>query len=306
MLALGSSAAAAAPADPLDQSIDFGQSVATDTAVLSAGHIDLGPRIIDGEFTLLVHDDAAKADATAQSVWRQPEQTVIALTDAALLPVPGDPAYAFLGVPAGESVSVIPQTQNPDVAWVGWNTQDPGVMDVIDRGVTLSLAAVDGPGALVVYLQSGTFGEPEVLWDSRSPEPASVWVDVNTHTHANWVFTEPGVYLAQFRIDADLVDGSTVSDTQSLRFAVGDATDPQAALAATPVVAEADVAAGSADEADSAADAATESAAATSSTTVILVAVIAFVALLLIVGLTVVVLRGNRAKRLALAARGDR
>lgn len=313
LLALGGSAAtsaAATPADPLadplDQSIDSGQAIATDAAVLNAGHIDLGPRIIDGKFTLLVHDDAAKADAAAQSVWRQPSQTVIQLTDSALLPVPEDPAYEFLGVPAGESVSVIPQTQNPDVAWVGWNTQDPEVMDTIDRGVTLSLAGVDGPGALVVYLQSGTFGEPEVLWDSRSGEPASVWVDVNTHTHANWVFTEPGVYLAEFRIDADLVDGSTVSDIQSLRFAVGDATDPQAALNASMVSSEADASADSADAADSAADSDADSADAAPPTTVILVAVIVLVALLLVVGLTVVVLRGNRAKRLALAARADR
>ncbi|RJT88692.1 hypothetical protein D6T64_07000 [Cryobacterium melibiosiphilum] len=313
LIVLGGAAATSAAAtttdpldDPLNQSIDSGQTVATDTAVLSRGHIDLGPRIIDGTFTLLVHDDAAKADAAAQSVWRQASQTVIQLTDAALLPVPEDPAYAFLGVPAGESVSVIPQTQNPDVAWVGWNTQDPEVMDTIDRGVTLSLAGVDGPGALVVYLQSGTFGEPEVLWDSRSTEPASVWVDVNTHTHANWVFTEPGVYLAEFRIDADLVDGSTASDTQSLRFAVGDATDPQAALDASLVSTESDAAADTADAADSTADTAAEPADEASSTTVILIAVIALVALLLIVGLTFVVLRGNRAKRLALAARATR
>jgi surface-anchored protein len=59
-----------------------------------------------------------------------------------------------------------------------------------------------------------------------------VWVDVNTHTHANWVFTEPGVYLAQIKLDAELVDGRTVSDTRELRFAVGTATSTDEAFAA--------------------------------------------------------------------------
>jgi surface-anchored protein len=100
-------------------------------------------------------------------------------------------------------------------------------METIDRGVTMSLTGVQGPGELVVYLQSGDLAEPQVLW----PEP--IWVDVNTHTHANWVFSKPGVYLVQVKLEADLIDGRTVSDTRELRFAVGSSTSTEAALAAT-------------------------------------------------------------------------
>lgn len=302
-LGAGPAGAAWAEADPLDQTIDSSQGIAAGQATLSAGHIDIGPRIIDGEFTLLIHDDVAKADPAGQSVWREPDQTVIQVTDAAILPVPDDPAYAFLGVPAGDPVSVIPQTQNTDVVWVGWNTQDPDVMDTIDRGVTLSLVGVDGPGDLIVYLQSGTFGDPEVLWDSRVTEEQRVWVDVNTHTHANWVFTEPGVYLTQFQVDADLIDGSAVSDTQSLRFAVGESTDVKAAFAAeTATVAPAGSSSnGGADVVD------TEEVAAGAPDmwTIILAAAIGLVAVALIVLLTVVIRSGNRAKRRAVAARAE-
>lgn len=299
-LALGAGQApvAWAEADPLDQTIDSAQGIAEGQATLAAGHIDIGPRIIDGEFTLLIHDDVAKADPAGQSVWRHPDQTVIQATDAAVLPVPDDPAYAFLGVPPGEPVSVIPQTQNPDVVWVGWNTQDPDVMDTIDRGVTLSLAGVEGPGDLIVYLQSGTFGDPEVLWDSRVAEEQRVWVDVNTHTHANWVFTEPGIYLAQFRVDADLIDGSTASDTQSLRFAVGESADVEAAFAA-----EAATVAPGGPSTDRGTDVA---AGAPDIWTIILVAAIGLVAVALVVLLTLVVRSGNRAKRWAVAAGADR
>jgi surface-anchored protein len=156
----------------------------------------------------------------------------MSVSDAARLTVPDDPAYAFVGAQVGEPVWVVPQTQNPDVVWVGWNTQDPQVMEAIDRGITLALTGTQGPGVVTTYLQSGSFGEPQVLFDSRIPGAQPVWVDVNTHTHANWVFTAPGVYLLRLEASAELVDGTTVSDTALMRFAVGGATSPQEALAA--------------------------------------------------------------------------
>lgn len=217
--------------EDLEQTIDKGQAVETGTAVLSQGHVDLGPRFLDGRWTLLVHDDQAKADPDGTSVWRHTDQTVLKVQDAAILPIPDDPAYAFLRGQAGDDVYVVPQTQDPDVVWVGWNTQDPEVMESVDRGVTMTMTGVQGPGSVIVYLQSGDFAEPDVLWDSAGkPEP--VWVDVNTHTHANWVFSKPGVYLVQVKLEADLVDGRTVADTRVLRFAVGSATSTDAALSA--------------------------------------------------------------------------
>ncbi|WP_156753564.1 choice-of-anchor M domain-containing protein [Actinokineospora pegani] len=209
-----------------DQTIAPDQPVATDRAVLSRGHVDLGPRRVDGAWELLVHDDSA-----TPPVWRPLERTVFQVSDAAVLPVPDDPAYAFIGAP-GTPVHVLPQVQDPDVAWIGWNTQDPRVMDEVDRGVTLTLTGVDGPGELFVYLQAGNFAGADVLWDSTEPGRQDIWVDTNTHTHANWVFTAPGVYLVRVEVHADLVDGSAVSDHATLRFAVGDATGAEPAFAA--------------------------------------------------------------------------
>ncbi|MEV2237104.1 choice-of-anchor M domain-containing protein [Micromonospora sp. NPDC049891] len=231
VLAPGGAALAAQPASPdpaLEQSIGADQPVAGEPAVLNAGHVDLGPRYVDDEWTLLIHDDAA------EPVWRDPDRTVLQVSDAAVQTVPDDPAYGFLGVPAGTSVHVVPQIQDPQVVWLGWNTQDPQVMRTIDRGVTLELAGVDGPGEVTMYVQSGTFGEPQVLWRSTEPPGQPMWVEVNTHTHANWVFTAPGVYLVAVRVSADLISGERASVTRHLRFAVGDATSTDEALAARP------------------------------------------------------------------------
>ncbi|GGM90174.1 hypothetical protein GCM10011609_28860 [Lentzea pudingi] len=228
VMALLTPAAALAqpPSDGPDQTIAPDQRTAADEAVLSRGHVDIGPRYVDGAWKLMVHDDTGE-----QSVWRDLDRTAFQVPDKALLTVPDNPAYAFIGKP-GAKVHVLPQVQNPEVTWVGWNTQDPEVMETVDRGVTLTLTGVDGPGELFVYLQAGNFGAADVLWNSTKPERQDIWVDTNTHTHANWVFTTPGVYLVQVEAHAKLVDGKEARHTATLRFAVGDATDTKAALTA--------------------------------------------------------------------------
>lgn len=227
-LAATTLAATPAPApDGLGQTLDPAQSVASGRTVLRTGHVDIGPRYRDGAWTIQIHDDTV-----APPVWRQPSDVVLRVRDAAVERVPDDPAYAFLGQAPGTPVHVVPQTQNQDVVWIGWNTQDPGVMAAIARGVTMNLLGVQGPGGVVVYLQSGNLGAPQVLWDSAKPYPQPLWVETNTHTHANWIFSKPGVYLIAVEIAADLVDGRRVSGREVLRFAVGDATPDDEAFAA--------------------------------------------------------------------------
>jgi putative ABC transporter-associated repeat protein len=216
-----------APSDGPGQTLDANQSQATGRATLETGHVDIGPRYRDGKWTIHIHDDHARP-----SVWREPADTVLRVRDTARQPVPDDPAYAFLGEKPGTEVHVVPQTEKQDVVWLGWNTQDPGVLAAIDRGVTMSLRGVQGPGKVTIFLQSGNLGAPQVLWSSTKPFPQPIWVETNTHTHANWVFGKPGIYLIAVDVSADLADGTTVGGSTVLRLAVGDATDPTEALSA--------------------------------------------------------------------------
>lgn len=286
------------PGDPLGQTLDDLEIVHGDR-VLDSGHVDMGPKYDDGTWRFLVHDDVGRADADATSVWRYPDETVFHVLDDARLTQPDDPAYEFTGAAPGDPIWVVPQTQDTDVVWLGWNTQDPQVMESIDRGVTLSLTGIQGPGTATVYLQSGSFGAPQVLWDSRTSGEQPLWVDVNTHTHANWVFTEPGIYLVRLDARADLIDGSQVSDTQYLRFAVGTRTSTDEALAATWE--------GPAEPADDpeaeAVAAAPDEESSDSPLVPILVGAIIVVALGLVVGLAVTLVRSNRARRQVLGAR---
>ncbi|MDR7277545.1 choice-of-anchor M domain-containing protein [Catenuloplanes atrovinosus] len=221
-------AALAVPSpDGLSQSLDPRQEQATGPAVLEAGHVDVGPRYRDGAWTVQIHDDER-----VPPVWRSPDDAVIRVRDAARQAIPDDPAYRFLGEAPGTSVHVLPQTQQEGVVWLGWNTQDPGVLEHAGRGVTMNLRGVHGPGRLTVFLQSGTLGAPQVLWSTDTAYPQALWVDRNTHTHANWVFGRPGVYLVALDVTAELAGGGTATASATLRFAVGDATDPDQARAA--------------------------------------------------------------------------
>lgn len=226
--AVSTGSAQTATDDPaLRQTIPADQGAARDGATLTTGHVDIGPRLRGDGWTFMIHDDTGDAGG----VWRTFDRTVLRLTDAARREVPDDPRYGFLGVPAGTPVYIAPQTQDPEVVWIGWNTQDPEVVRRVNRGVTMTLRDVRGPGEVIVYVQSGSFGEPEELWNSARPG-RSTWIDLNTHAHANWVFTQPGVYQVRLTVAADLRDGTTVTDMRDLRFAVGSATDPAEAMTA--------------------------------------------------------------------------
>ena len=153
------------------------------------------------------------------------------LVGADLVELGYDPRYSFVGAPAGSKVYVIPQTEAKGVIWPGWNTQDPQLVSKLNRGVNLTLEQVSGPGTFSLYLENGNFSAPQVLWSSTKNEPQKLWVEKNTHTHANWVFTAPGEYLLKVTASAELSDGSTVSDTRYLKFAVGDSASADALYA---------------------------------------------------------------------------
>ena len=224
---------AGAPSSVADPSTDpdLAQSVAAheewsnEASEISVGHVDLGPRLIDGQWRA-----GLRHDAESGAVWRDPNQTVLRVNDAAIMTAPDSADYPFLADVAGKPVYVVPQTQNPSVVWLGWNTQDPAVTATIDRGLTMRVGPVSGPGRAWLFLQSGTFGKPLLLADSGAA-PGDVWIDSGTHVHANWAFSAPGTYTATVTFLGTTTAGEAVAASTTLRFAVGDAASASEALA---------------------------------------------------------------------------
>lgn len=139
--------------------------------------------------------------------------------------VPADARYAFLGSP-GTPVWVLPQTQDPELPYLGISTENRSTQTdwvgngvatgLLTRGIasgvftgnriTLSLASVSGPGNFFMYGTDAS-GNATVLFDSAdgiSAADSRLFVPA-LHEHFNWAFSAPGEY------DVTLVASGTLS-----------------------------------------------------------------------------------------------
>ena len=83
----------------LTQTLSAEQPVASGRTEISAGHVDMGPRFNNGKFELMLHDDHGESP-----VWRSLDEVIYRGSDKAILEVPNDPRYSFVGAPAGSKV----------------------------------------------------------------------------------------------------------------------------------------------------------------------------------------------------------
>ena len=136
------------PPDPaLKQTISDNEKVAKGPAEIKRGHVDIGPRIVDGKFSLMARDDSANPP-----VWRNTDDTVLRVADASRIDVPNDDTYSFLGDMRGEKAYVIPQTQDQKVVWLGWNTQAPEIVKNFPRGADLVFTGHERPGQAHMFI----------------------------------------------------------------------------------------------------------------------------------------------------------
>lgn len=214
----GASAAAAPTPDPLAQSVDSAEAIRTEPAEVGVGHVDIGPKIVEGSWRFLARDGNPHP-----AVWRDPATLTIRVNDHSLVEIPRNDEFNFLAA-AGSQAYVVPQTQLPSAVWLGFSTQDPQAVSLMGRGGYLELLNVSGPGTFQLFTHN-SFDKPIELWDSNDPQQRRFFLDANTHTHANWVFEKPGMYY----LDIAFSPESGVSPvTTRLTLAVGDATEATA------------------------------------------------------------------------------
>ena len=209
--------------DPaLTQTVTGNEKVASkgEKIEISAGHVDMGATLSDS-FELMARDDTAP-----EPVWRHLDDVVFVIGEAGKLTVPDDPAYTF--TKAEGQAWVIPQHEIEGVPWLGWNTQHPQLVEKAPGGVDLIFEGHEGPGVLTTFVEAGNFSGPQVIWDSTRGHGQLIHVEPSTHTHVSWVFTKPGEHLVRVTAQAT-IDGEIVSNTQTLRFAVGPNASVEAA-----------------------------------------------------------------------------
>lgn len=175
------------------------------------GHFDFGARLNGKRATAEVKDDR-----TSPPVWRNPSDVMFVLGDASKKKVPAE--FGFLGKP-GSDIYMIGQTQESQVPWLGWNTQDEQLVNNATK-VTMRLDSLNGPGKLNVFVGGGGLGGGSIKHVFRNAGD-SYDIPLRTHEHGNWVFSAPGNYTATVTFTVKLKDGSTSQATGTLNFEVG-------------------------------------------------------------------------------------
>ncbi|MFT3877186.1 MAG: TIGR03773 family transporter-associated surface protein [Propioniciclava sp.] len=199
---------------PAVRNVAANQCVAQAT-ILSSGHIDYATRILGGKVESLIGDDTS-----GKKVYRQPSGTILWLKPSSRVSLPA--GYGAVGS-AGARVWQVPQTQNPNLIWLGWNTEALNAGNT--RGpVQWRINSVNGPGSVKVYL-SGPFGGVQQMVFNNG---GSYTIPLGVHAHANWAFSAEGIYRISMTQTATLANGQTSSDTETLTIAVGN-VDPATA-----------------------------------------------------------------------------
>ncbi len=183
--------------------------------ILSAGHIDYATRIVGGKVESLIGDDTS-----GSKVYREPSGTILWLKPPGRVTLPA--GYGAVGAP-GSQVWQVPQTQNPNLIWLGWNTESLNAGNT--RGpVAWTIDGISGPGSVKVYL-TGSFGGVQSMVFNNG---GSYSIPLGVHAHANWAFSAEGVYRITSTQTVTLANGQVSSDTETLTIVVGD-VDPRTA-----------------------------------------------------------------------------
>ncbi|MBB4662849.1 choice-of-anchor M domain-containing protein [Conexibacter arvalis] len=219
---LGLSAALVAALAPASASAELPTQ---DRHVLSAGHVDaVGVHLDDGALRVRLHDDTGAAP-----VERDPGDVLLHVKPQAAFTIPaGIPQiyYDTLG-PAGSTVWMLPQTQDPDLLWPGWSSEQIPNGAVAGDRFAWRLLSVDGPAAFQLY-EEGAFGlQPSgIRFNSADGLPDTTSMHAGTHAHFAWAFGARGLYRLRFEVSATPLGGAEVSSGPvEYRIFVGDLAD---------------------------------------------------------------------------------
>ena len=181
--------------------------------ILEQGHTDIWHVVPRGDDLVL----DLREDITSQHVTHDPESVELHVKDDAYTEVPE-------GWPGAGAGYLLPLTEDPQLLWPGWDTQDI-TGSGFDNAVRLNITDVQGPGEVHLFSQDA-FGAMQPLLDNGATRLTAGAVrnqSFPAHTHANWVFTKPGVYHLTVTAQGTK-DGKTVtSEPQVYTFTVGKA-----------------------------------------------------------------------------------
>jgi surface-anchored protein len=159
-------------------------------ATLDHGHMDIwNVTYSDGGIVMQI-----KEDATGSHVLRDPKTVLLQVKASALQSVPS-------GYPGGGGQAyVLPLTQDSTLIWPGWDTN--GVKTGPFTDVSIHITSVSGPGAVFLYSQDSMGHLKSLFTDGGYQFPNTIREETPAHTHAQWTFTQKGIYVLKAYAEA--------------------------------------------------------------------------------------------------------
>ncbi|MGC4044754.1 MAG: choice-of-anchor M domain-containing protein [Armatimonas sp.] len=219
-------------------------SAASAQTHLTNEHVDLNIGFtVPSSFSLLVNDED-------NGVNYAPQNAILDVLPPAQTTRPAGSVFDFVGVGAGQTYYRLPQSQNPNLLYLGVSgfgvssssidsydaaLESAGRVSGTGPWVKLSLESVTGAGGTTApgffsAWQSGDTG-PNVFMSSFSGGITSedaLWIVAGGHSHFNWGFSAPGAYEVTFRPSVQR-SGTPVTSTDpfTILFNVTSAAIPE-------------------------------------------------------------------------------
>jgi surface-anchored protein len=137
------------------------------------------------------------------------DETVLVVPESARLSLPDGTPFGAAGAP----IWVLPQSQNPDLLFLGISAEGIAANAFSNGSLGLQLKSVNGPGNFFLW-QASQFGGFEVRMNSADGISAADATTplVGSHEHFNWGFTAPGIYQITLQASARIA-GETTNTT---------------------------------------------------------------------------------------------
>ncbi|MFO0823962.1 MAG: choice-of-anchor M domain-containing protein [Gemmataceae bacterium] len=195
---------------PVAESLEARITPATLSTFLTTPHTDLYLGFASGAWSL-------QARNTDTSTFTAADDTVLYVGTNAADSRPAGSEWDFLGVSSGQSVYVLPQTQDPNRLFLGFSGAGigSGTLDTYDpstesggrvtgqgRWAKATVVNVNGPGDFSIWQTPETTPIVYAATSDGLDSSDAVWILSGGHTHFNWGFTEPGRYEVTFRLSA--------------------------------------------------------------------------------------------------------
>jgi surface-anchored protein len=173
--------------------------------ILTNQHADIGVTYEGGAWNLHIHNETEDIEYSPPSGLNG---AILQVGSAAASSVSVNPLFSFLG-PAGSSVWILPNTQNPNLIFLGFGAEELATGLFVGDSVNMALHSISGPGEFAVF-DYDFFGNPTALMNTRDGITAgdSVSLAAGAHNDLNWAFSAPGTYTVNFEASGTLVDGN--------------------------------------------------------------------------------------------------